>query len=369
MEAATQAVERTYVPQDEKQGQFVDWVRAEYRFWILCLGLLLIGWVATIDYRWAMWIGFGIVAPAAIANDAIQIFSAYFTAEKNLPWKWSAAIFSTVMGVVHIWGWVRDSGSVSFGLLDRIAMPERFTVWHMAAAVLLLLFTRYKAPVSNTMLILGAFGDERVFNDVFMKSSLGLVCGLITSIVIFGVILQLERRGIVARVPADAQRWLRLLLSATCILFWGWLINDTAHFAVYLPRHLSGPEVCAFLAICVAVISVLCWKRLFNIRSIVGETYGMDDSQPIARLARSTALLMVSLAFVLFVLHDYMHVPLSSSFVFIGVLAGRDLLVTFFVPGEFKGAASRFGKNLALAMLGALTAYGISVANHALMAR
>jgi hypothetical protein len=135
-----------------------------------------------------------------------------------------------------------------------------------------------------------------------------------------------------------------------------WLIQDLANVFIYLPRQLDPATLTLALALLCGGVCLLLAERGGAIQSIVRRKSGLH--QP----AASAALSLVY-GSILGLLASRGREPLSTTWVFLGLLAGRELALRF-SPGSRPLAAVAFdlGRDLALAALGLAVSLAVALA-------
>ena len=101
-------------------------------------------------------------------------------------------------------------------------------------------------------------------------------------------------------------------------------MQDMANIAVFLPRGgdagpgLSPMELGAFIGVIFLGLGMLFFKRGEAIQEVVNEKKGVGD-------VRSATLIVIVYALILYVFKIHSKVPMSTTWVFIGLLAGREI--------------------------------------------
>ena len=101
-------------------------------------------------------------------------------------------------------------------------------------------------------------------------------------------------------------------------------MQDMANIAVFLPRGGSaGPglsviELSVFISVIFFGLGMLFYKRGEAIQEVVNEKKGVED-------VRSATTIVFVYAVILYVFKIVSKVPMSTTWVFIGLLAGREL--------------------------------------------
>ncbi len=303
--------------------------RTERQF-LLLLGVAFFAAGAAFPYPdVARWLGFALAAYSAIANDSIQTVGVFIASNKARPW-WLLWLFiGGVFLITAYYGWSTMGGDVSYGRLASKGFsetPATFTFLQVAAPIFLLLITRLRMPVSTTFLLLSCFATtpDGIW-DVLTKSLWGYVVAFATAVVAWLVVGRLMRR--VEQTPMSPA-WYPLQWLATGVLWATWIMQDAANLAVYLPRQLSAGEFGAFVGVILAGLAVLLYLRGDRIQRVVDEKTSVED-------IRSATVIDFVYAIILFGFKEVSTIPMSTTWVFIGLLAGRELILTL------RGASDR----------------------------
>ena len=100
-----------------------------------------------------------------------------------------------------------------------------------------------------------------------------------------------------------------------------WLSHDIANIFVYLPRDgLTLPSMLVIIAILCAGLAHLFYTKGGKIQEIVLSKSG-------TRFIRSACLIDLFYALVLWYFKIHSSIPMSTTWVFVGLLAGRELAV------------------------------------------
>jgi hypothetical protein len=268
---------------------------------------------------YARWFGFALAAYSTVANDSIQTIGAFLASNHKRPW-WLLWLFIGVVFLVTVlYGWVAYDGDVTYGRLAAKGFdttPETFNVLQLAAPIFLLIITRLRMPVSTTFLILSCFATEpEGVWAVLEKSLFGYVVAFVTAVVAWNLLAKATQRY--AGTPAHPL-WYPAQWLATGTLWATWIMQDAANLAVYLPRRLDVAELAAFCATVFFGLGVLFYLRGDRIQRVVDEKSDVID-------IRSATLIDVVYAVILFGFVKVSPMPMSTTWVFVGLLAGREL--------------------------------------------
>jgi phosphate/sulfate permease len=263
-------------------------------------------------------LGFILAAYAVIANDSAQTLGTFIASNKETKWHWQWLVMSLVMVATLTYGYA--SGDIAHGRLNSIALPKTFQWYHLAATTLLLVLTRLGVPVS-TILTLSVFSSHVILEKILIKSALGYALAAATAYVFWNLLSRfLDEREPVA--TENRSRWRTAQWIATCFLWHQWLAHDIANVAVFLPRGTDLPlwMFLSFMAILVAGLAHLFYSRGGKIQEIVLSKSG-------TRFMRSATIIDFSYALILWYFKHYNDIPMSTTWVFVGLLCGRELAI------------------------------------------
>jgi len=263
--------------------------------------------------------GFLMAAYAVIANDSAQTLGTFISSNKESKWYLKWFVMSSVMVITLTYAWL--SGDVAHGRLNSIPLPDVFQWYHVAAPALLLILTRFGIPVSTTILTLSVFSSSFVLEKILLKSAVGYALAAIVAYALWTIITHaLNERD---PVPEEHKRgWRIAQWIATCFLWHQWLSHDIANVAVYLSR---GTELGTLTFIAFMIILVAGLGRLFYTQG--GKIQDMVLSKSGTRFVRSATIIDFVYAFILLYFKQYSDMPMSTTWVFVGLLTGRELAI------------------------------------------
>lgn len=276
---------------------------------ILCLGNFQVG---------LAWFGFSVAAYSTVANDSIQTLGTFLSSHKKTPWWVLWIIFGFIMVVVISYGWITYHHHVGFSRLAHIPKPSHLGFFEVLAPIVLLALTKFKIPVSTTFLILSIFSSDVLINNMLVKSCLGYLVAFLAAIILWSFAKQYSS-GILSSkynpLPWQMSQWI-----VTGILWIYWLMHDAANMVVFLPRDLSFFNLVTLLLVIFCLFGRVMYKRGTGIQEIVSEKKNSDD-------VRAATLIDGVFALVLIIFQYINPIPMSTTWVFLGVLAGRELIL------------------------------------------
>jgi hypothetical protein len=287
-----------------------------------------------------MYVGFLLAAYSVIANDSIQTLGTFLASNKaHFKWYtlWMAASVMLVYTITY--GWINYNGDISYGRLTRIPFQEVQWYHAMAPAVLLLL-TRKGIPVSTTFLVLSAFASFTVLEKVLMKSIVGYGVAAISAYVIWVVLERYinEKKD----HPEHVKFWRVGQWITSGWLWFAWLQHDMANIAVFLPRQLMLGDLLMVLVATVSILGYVFYTGGGRIQEVVINKHG-------TRFARSSTIINLVYAFILYFFKELNDLPMSTTWVFVGLLTGRELAISSVIENYrfkyvFPIIAKDFGK-------------------------
>ncbi|MEL6534445.1 MAG: hypothetical protein AAFQ98_03485 [Bacteroidota bacterium] len=301
--------------------QVFDLARKERAFLFIIGVLTLICALAFPNLQYAMWVGFGLSAYSAIANDSIQTIGTFIASNSQRKW-WILWLF---MGGIFLatvtYSFMNYDGDVSYGRLATKGLetaPISIGFLQLFAPIVLLILTRMRMPVSTTFLLLNIFATKvSTVSAIILKSLSGYFIAFLLAIVVWFAVRKWVDKLFTGK-PGSI--WIILQWLTSGALWCFWLQQDAANIAVFLPRQLSQTEFLAFAGFIFAGLGLLFYLKGDRIQGIVNEKSGVTD-------IRAATLVDFIYAIILFVFKIQSNIPMSTTWVFIGLLGGRELAI------------------------------------------
>ena len=270
---------------------------------------------------WSL-VGFLFAAYAVIANDSVQTLGTWIASNnERFNWKimWAAA--SAVL-LWALWYGYYMYGDISYGRLNRIPFVE-VQWYHAMAPLVLLLLTRVGVPVSTSFLVLSAFASTFVLEKMLIKSMMGYVVAATAAYAIWYVV----SRWLDETKPVKEEHkayWRVGQWVTTGFLWWTWLSHDMANIAVFLPRTLT-PDLMIMISI------VFVGGLWFMFREGGGKIQKIVLEKHNTRYVRSATIIDAVYWIILFFFKELNDIPMSTTWVFVGMLAGREFAIASFM--------------------------------------
>lgn len=266
-----------------------------------------------------MVIGFVFAAYSVIANDSVQTLGTFMSSNSHIRWQYLWLGASAVLIFTLGYGWFAYGGDISFGRLNKIPFQE--IQWYHALAPLTLLFlTRIGIPVSTSFLVLSAFASSLVLEKMLLKSMMGYAVAAVSAYVIWFVVSHFldERNG-----PAShnhTKKWRTAQWLSTGLLWYMWLSHDVANISVFLPREIPFEWLLAIMVLFVGLLGFMFYEKGGKIQTIVRQKSS-------TKYVRSATIVDLAYALILWYFKMYNDIPMSTTWVFVGLLAGRELAI------------------------------------------
>lgn len=271
-----------------------------------------------------------------------------------------------ILIIVLLYGWYFNNGDVTYGRLLGDPDTHGFTNpryknpvdikgfgWpFLIPPVILLIITRLGIPVSTSFMILTFFNPENLY-DMVVKSVSGYLVAFGAAVIIYIMIARvLEKKfGETSPTEKEFRYWSVAQWFSTGFLWSQWLIQDFANIYVYLPRQLSFNVLLFTIGVFLVLLALIFYSKGGAIQAIVKAKRNVRD-------VRSATIVDLIYGLVLLFFKEINNIPMSTTWVFIGLLAGRELAINYFVSGSIKNhTLVDLGKDLGKVFLG----LGISI--------
>lgn len=309
-----------------------------------------------------MWLGFILAAYSVVGNDVIQTLGTFLASNEKRPWYVLWLFAGTILTATLVYGWVQNGGDVSYGRLIgdakkgfSLANPkytepiniDNFGWAYILPPLVLLIVTRVGIPVSTSFLILTFFQPKGLYGMV-VKSMSGYLVAFGTAVVLYVFITKkLEKRFANSEMSAKSQRnWTIAQWASTGFLWTQWLAQDFANIYVYLPRDVSGQTLAISLVILLSMLAYIFYSKGGAIQSIVKAKSNTTD-------IRSATFIDLTFGFLLLFFKELNNVPMSTTWVFLGLLAGREIALRYNLGKKIsRNATADLGRDLGKVFFG-----------------
>jgi hypothetical protein len=134
--------------------------------------------------------------------------------------------------------------------------------------------------------------------------------------------------------------------ASTAFLWSQWLIQDLANIFVFLPRELSVGWITFGTLLLVLMQGIIFYQAGGRIQQIVTSKANVND-------IRSAAIINFIYGLILLIFKEWSNMPMSTTWVFLGLLAGREIAISLQIKERtVRHAAVLIGKDAAKAGTG-----------------
>lgn len=179
---------------------------------------------------------------------------------------------------------------------------------------------------------------ENMFGEAAYKTyRLFVLKNVLAALVVVPVYFWLYRQGLSTYTEQQEEytsnNWMIAQWISTGFLWSQWIIQDMANIFVYLPRHgaLSATGYWLAIALLVGLLGLVLYQRGGGIQKIVTTKTNTFD-------IRSATIIDFTYGIVLFIFKEYSKIPMSTTWVFVGLLAGRELAITYQLARQEAGS-------------------------------
>ncbi|MEL6941146.1 MAG: hypothetical protein AAFO82_00620 [Bacteroidota bacterium] len=307
-----------------------------------------------------MWLGFALAAYSVVGNDVIQTLGTFLTSnEKRMPW-WVLWLFAaTILLAALANGYLNND--IDYGRLDKFTMPTEYPWYYLLPPIVLLMITRSGIPVSTTFMILTLFSLSAIPNDLptmlsstfdtgtklggmIQKSIMGYIIAFSSATVIYLAISRLTEKRFMDN-PLTKQKeqiWTVVQWFTTGFLWFQWLTQDLANIYIYLRggEGLSTMGFIASVAILLGLLAYIFYSKGGAVQKVVREKTNTGD-------IRAATFIDLIYGIILYIFkYNYLglfegKLPMSTTWVFIGLLAGRELGMRLNLERKLSSAVTR----------------------------
>lgn len=310
---------------DKPYLNLLDFLVKERTFLVIILVGILLAQILTGYGQAAMWLGFLFAAYAAVANDSIQSLGTFIESNKDKKW-WVLWLFiGTIFLLTISFSWFKFDGDVTYQRLlssdgtSKFPHPENFSFFQIIAPLILLILTRLRMPVSTTFLLLSVFSsDTSGITSMVGKSVSGYALAFALSFAVWYFSYNTIKKYFKSRKMSNIWTVVQWVVSGT--LWAVWIMQDGANIAVFLPRQQSTFEFIIFATTIFIGLGLLFYLRGDKIQKVVSEKVRISDVR---------AATLVDLTYVILLIYKLFisTIPLSTTWVFLGIIGGREIAV------------------------------------------
>ncbi|WP_029331666.1 hypothetical protein [Gillisia marina] len=330
---------------------------------LIIIGIILAG-IFTGNGQAAMWLGFFFAAYATVANDSIQSLGTFIESNKTRRWWVLWLYIGGIFLITVISSWIIFDGDVTFQRLlkpdgtTKYPHPENFSFFQIIAPLVLLILTRLRMPVSTTFLILSVFSaDTSGITSVVAKSLSGYAMAFILSFAVWYFSYNLIKTFFKSRKFHKSWNVVQWIVSGS--LWAVWVMQDGANIAVYLPRQQTLTQFIIFAVTIFAGLGLLFYLRGDKIQKVVSEKARISDIRAATLVDATYVILLIYKLFI-------STVPMSTTWLFLGIIGGREIAISLARTKKGKKHRKKAGKmifkDFSFAMIGLIISVALAAA-------
>lgn len=306
---------------------------------------------------WAL-IGFTLAAYSVVANDALQTLGAFINSNRKLPW-WALFLYAgTILCVVFYIGWLKFDGDPSWG---RLSNADKFPVFevewfHVLPAIALVVVTRFGLPVSTGFMILSIFASSAGIAAMAQKSLTAYGFAFALGAALYAALAPTVERHFM-KTPEEAQQpiWILLQWVATGYLWAMWLIQDFSHIFIYMPRHLDAGQAIFGVGVILLFLLITFIDRGGPVQKVLSSKTSITD-------IRSATIMDFTYASILALFVNLNSTPMSTTWAFLGLIAGRELAIATIDKVRSPGATMKIVlRDASKALIGLVISVGLAL--------
>ena len=249
---------------------------------------------------------------SVVANDSVQTLGTFIESNQKVKWYYLYGYIAAIFLATISYGYF--AGDMSYGRLNKI--PEQTIQWyHVLAPLTLVILTRMGIPVSTSFLVLSVFASNIVLQKMFMKSAVGYALAATFAYFLWVGITYLFKDKKIKK--ADHLKWNVLQWISTGWLWFTWLSHDIANITVFLPRNPNIYWAGFLVTLILVFLGVIFYERGGKIQQIITEKTDIS-------YIKAATIIDLAYAFVLWFFKELNDIPMSTTWVFVGLLAGRE---------------------------------------------
>ncbi len=305
----------------------------------------------------AMWLVFFLASYSAIANDSIQTIGTFIASNADKKWYYLWIYMGSIFLITVTYSWVNYGGDISYERLASKGLneaPDQFKFLQVFAPVVLLILTRFRMPVSTSILLLSAFATQASsITSILQKSFFGYFIAFALAIIVWLLTTNLFEKY---KNSKPSRLWLPLQWISSGALWSTWIMQDMANVAVVLPRSLSTDQFLVVSSFIFFGLGLLFYLRGDRIQKIVTEKTDIID-------VRAATVVDFIYACLLYYLKVISTIPISTTWVFIGLLGGRELAINIklYSNGNYIKALKMISKDALYAGIGLIVSLILAI--------
>lgn len=268
-----------------------------------------------------------------MANNCAQTIGMFIASNKGKSKFRIICFLSGIFITTLLVSWLFCDRRLDFYLLHDIPY-NNLNVLLFLIPVLLFFLTKYKIPVSATFLIIPIFANRNTIHSMITKTSVSYFVSFLISLFVWEFIYTKRKYLIDVKNEKDINKiWFFLQFISTGIVWSVWLVLSSCNFVVFLPRVFELKELILIMFVGIVSICLILLDNGGKIQEIVNEKSDIN--------IKSSVVFNFLFSFVMLFIQCVSKIPITSTWMFLGILAGRELAITVSKAGIFGGSYYR----------------------------
>lgn len=289
------------------------------RFNLLLLFVFVLGNIVNLGYFFN-WFMLAITCYTLIANNYIQSIGTFIINNK-IKFKSNLIFITLSFTLSTLISWLIFDGNIDYNLLNNIEYKKNLAIAMIFIPLLLNVFTKYGIPVSATFLVIPLFSDSNTLNTMLIKTTTSYFLAFMVSFFIWNFIK--KHFNHLMKMDAKPNLFWNIMEYVTTSLVWiAWNMLNICVFVVFVDRKFNIYELIAVSLIVLVVLYIIMTGNNKQIEEIINEKNETENKKSIAVFNLVFALILIYIEF-------FSNVPLTTTWVFLGLLAGKDLSDSF----------------------------------------
>lgn len=262
-----------------------------------------------------------------MANNCAQTIGMFIASNKSKSKFRIIYFLSGIFIITLLISWLFCNKQLDFYLLHDIPYNSLNPLLVFLPIVLFFL-TKYKIPVSATFLIIPIFANKNTVHSMITKTSVSYFISFLISLIVWRFIYTKYKYLIEVKKEKDINKiWFLLQFMSTGIVWSVWIILSACNFIVFLPRVFELKELILVIFIGVVSIYLILLDNGGKIQEIVDEKSDIN--------IKSSVIFNFLFSFTMLFIQYVSKIPITSTWMFLGILAGRELAITVSKTGVF----------------------------------
>jgi hypothetical protein len=267
------------------------------------------------------WLAMIIASFAIVGNDSPQLIGTHLATRQDEKWYKTLAFVGVIFVVVLGLCWYFYDGEVHFKILDNVS-PRNINKYYLISPAILLFLTHNGIPTSSTFLVLSVFLNKANIMNMLTKTAASYFISFAASAYVFLKILRRYKKYLLSASSNDRyiSLWNQLQLASTILLVINWLCFSISNITVFLPRKLSLHDFLLFMFILLYTLASVLSNKSNKMQEILLSKSGANN-------LKINVLINMLFSAVLFIFKVINNVSIATTFVFLGILAGKEIAI------------------------------------------